>query len=226
MAQSFTLHQIGTVHSEYEKKYHAPRQPRVDDRLGVATIQLEAHQNFEQALKDLDGFEHLWIISLMHQTEGWKPLVLPPRSDKKRGVFATRSPHRPNPVAISVVELVRIRGLEIDVLGCDLLHGTPVLDIKPYLPYADSVPKSAAGWVDELSNADFEVAGLHLVPAEVRNHVQRVLATSPFPHPYKRIRLNAAGELELGVQELRVCFVVSEQQVQILRCYNNSTQQH
>jgi tRNA (adenine37-N6)-methyltransferase len=119
-----------------------------------ATIELLPGRNFEQALKDLAGFERIWVIAWLHLNENWQPTVIPPRGPKvRRGLFATRSPHRPNPIAISALKLVRIEGLTLHVHGIDLLDGTPVLDIKPYVPYADAFPDAREGWLEEIGEA-------------------------------------------------------------------------
>lgn len=147
---------IGHVHSPYKERFGTPRQPPVteqtlDDRAQEATIELVPGRNFEQALKDLDGFEYIWVLAWLHLNEGWNPQVIPPRGPKiKRGLFATRAPHRPNPIALSALRLIGIEGRTLKVRGIDLLDGTPVLDIKPYVPYSDAFPHARAGWLEGL----------------------------------------------------------------------------
>ncbi len=127
----------------------APRQAVFADNEGV--VELLPGCNYEQALKDLSGFERVWLIFLFHRNTGWKPMVQPPHgSSRKRGVFATRSPHRPNPIGISAVELIKIEGRKLFIRNFDLLDGTPILDIKPYIPAADAFPEAKAGWRDEM----------------------------------------------------------------------------
>ena len=106
------------------------------------------------ALRDLDGFDRVWLITHLHLNPSWGPLVRPPRGGVRRGVLATRSPHHPNPIGLSAVHLDRIEGAVLHIRGLDLIDGTPVLDIKPYVPYCDAFPQSAAGWVDELDAAE------------------------------------------------------------------------
>ncbi|MBS1972691.1 MAG: tRNA (N6-threonylcarbamoyladenosine(37)-N6)-methyltransferase TrmO [Bdellovibrionales bacterium] len=139
---------IGTYHSDAKAPYEAARQP-LDRIATIGEIRLQPGQQFEQALEDLEGIERLWLIYVFHHnTTHWKPKVLPPRgSDKKVGVFATRAPYRPNPIGMSCVKLLKIDGLKIYVEGADLLDGSPILDIKPYLPYADAFPESKTGWL-------------------------------------------------------------------------------
>ena len=106
-----------------------------------------------EAFHDLVGFERIWLIFQFDRSEGWKAQVRPPRGGGKRGVLATRSPHRPNAIGLSAVELVAVEASGLRVRGMDLLDGTPILDIKPYVPYADAFPESAAGWIDEIDAA-------------------------------------------------------------------------
>lgn len=139
---------IGIYHSDAKAPYEAARQP-LDRITTIGEIRLTPGQQFEQALEDLEGIERLWLIYVFHHnTNHWKPKVLPPRgSDKKVGVFATRAPYRPNPIGMSCVKLLKVDGLKIYVEGADLLDGSPILDIKPYLPYADAFPDSKTGWL-------------------------------------------------------------------------------
>lgn len=139
---------IGYYSSDAKAPYEAARQP-LDRIATVGEIQLTSGQHYEQALEDLEGMERLWLVYVFHHnTTHWKPKVLPPRgSDKKIGVFATRAPYRPNPIGISCVKLLKVEGLRLLVEGADLLDGTPILDIKPYLPYADAFPEAKTGWL-------------------------------------------------------------------------------
>jgi tRNA (adenine37-N6)-methyltransferase len=151
--------------------------------------------------------------------------VLPPRSDRKRGVFATRSPHRPNPIGMSAVRLVRVERLVVHVRDLDLLDGTPVLDLKPYIPYADAFPDARAGWLDAPSaprdprpawavrfseRAEAELTWLARagLPLDLRTRITETLALGPQPHPYRRIKKLADGALLLAVKEWRASFVV------------------
>ena len=116
----------------------------------TGVVELFPGKNYEQALIELDGFTHLWILFAFHLNAHWKPMVSPPRHRKRKvGVFASRAPYRPNPIGLSCVELLEIRGLSVYVRGHDLLDDTPVLDIKPYLRYADCHPEAGNGWLDE-----------------------------------------------------------------------------
>lgn len=150
----FTYRPIGILRSPYARRIDAPHQSTVVEgtesgEFVLATLELQDWLD-ETVIQDLDGFERLWLIFAFHRSEGWKNTVKPPRGGPKRGVLATRSPHRPNSIGLSAVELVRIEGRTLHLCGVDLLDGTPVLDIKPYVPYADAFPDAKAGWIDEL----------------------------------------------------------------------------
>ncbi len=143
---TISMQAIGRVHSPYRERFAAPRQPSLG-RPEPACIELNAGMNFEQALQDLDGFSHIWVLYWMHLNRGWNPTVMPPRGPRiRRGLFATRAPHRPNSIGLSVVRLDRIEGRRLYIREHDMLDGTPVLDIKPYLAYADAHPEAGAGW--------------------------------------------------------------------------------
>ena len=149
------LKPIGYLHCNQIYNYDAPRQAVLaNNNKGV--IILEKNCNYEQALSDLDGFDKIWIIYQFHQNSGWKPKTLPPRSIDgiKKGLFSTRSPYRPNPIGLSCVDLVKIDGYKIYIENFDLLDKTPILDIKPYIPYCDSFPDSSTGWLDEIKQSD------------------------------------------------------------------------
>lgn len=150
----FTYRPIGLLRSPYSRRIDAPHQSTVvagTETGGFATATLELQDWLdEKAIQDLSGFEMLWLIFAFHLSEGWKSSVKPPRGGPKRGVLATRSPHRPNSIGLSAVQLVKVEGKTLHLRGVDLLDGTPVLDIKPYVPYADAFPDSKAGWIDEM----------------------------------------------------------------------------
>ena len=150
--ETFQFRPIGRVRSPYANRIDAPHQPTVvaGTETGEAA---EAWLDLDEALpldalRDLEGFERIWVVFAFHRSEGWTPLVRPPRGRGKRGVFATRSPHRPNAIGLSCVELAAVEGRRLTLRGVDLLDGTPVLDIKPYVPYADAFPEARAGWID------------------------------------------------------------------------------
>jgi tRNA (adenine37-N6)-methyltransferase len=141
---------IGVVRTQQRVHHEAPRQSGLG-RGGSGTI--EIRQGLQNGLVDLAGFSHIWVLTWLHFARGSRLLVMPPRDRKKRGVFATRAPQRPNPIGLSCVRLVRIEKRLLHIDDHDLLDGTPVLDVKPYLPYCDSVPDAAIGYVDKLDPA-------------------------------------------------------------------------
>jgi tRNA (adenine37-N6)-methyltransferase len=157
MIDEIVIKPIGFVHSERVHRYETPRQGVLAGK-DISVIRLNSNHNFEQALKDLEGFERLWVIYWFHLNNNWKPMVTPPRHTRSKvGVFATRAPHRPNRIGMSCVKLESIKGLEIFISESDILNGSPVLDIKPYLPYSDSFPGVSTGWVKNGLENIFEV---------------------------------------------------------------------
>ncbi len=143
---------IGIVRSPYKQRHGTPRQPgATSDREHAAdsTIELFAHRVAPEALEDLDRFSHAWVMSWFHLNgPRRRPMVRPPRGGPKRGVFATRSPHRPVPLGLSVVEVLSVERNIVRVRGLDLLDGTPVVDLKPYLVEVEAVPHASRGWLD------------------------------------------------------------------------------
>ena len=155
--EPFTCHPIAFVRSPYAQRIDAPHQSTVvagteTGTAAEATIEFVAAFP-EAAFRDLAGFQRIWLVFVFHRSEGWKPQVKPPRGGPKRGVLATRSPHRPNAIGLSAVELLAVEERSLRVRGVDLLDGTPILDIKPYVPYADAFPDSRAGWIDDVDAA-------------------------------------------------------------------------
>ncbi len=219
--RALILTPIGVFHSREKEKYEVPRQPGLyQGSSGI--IRLERNQNFEQALEDLDGFARIWVVFSFHFNTGWKPKVRTPRGTLKRGVFATRSPHRPNSIGLSCVELIAVDGLDLIVGSHDLLDGTPILDIKPYLPYSDSFPDSVAGWVDDLSKEKkYEVAWSERAlnqaafikengGPDLMSATACTLELTPVPHPSRRIREIGEGMWELGYKTWRLHFFLEE----------------
>ena len=143
---SFTVHPIGVVHSPFTEQANTPIQPAYADG---AEGMLEVFEEYAGALQDLIGFERIWVISLFHRAHRFRPLVVPYRDNRERGLFATRAPSRPNPIGLSVLRLLAVEGSEVRVADIDILDGTPLLDIKPYVPRVDAHPGSRAGWLDD-----------------------------------------------------------------------------
>lgn len=150
---------IGTFFGDAVYKYDAPRQGRLFAG-HPGKIVLNGNCNFEMALRDLDGFERIWVLFQFHKNEGWRPTTrppVPPKGKDRVGTFASRSPYRPNPIGLSCVRLLKVEGLTLYVDESDLLDGTPVLDIKPYIPMADAFPNAKAGWVEEQDGEKWNV---------------------------------------------------------------------
>jgi tRNA-Thr(GGU) m(6)t(6)A37 methyltransferase TsaA len=144
------LNPIGVVRSEYRERYGTPRQSTVGEPRR-SFIELFTDRVPAQALSGMEGIEYIWVIAWLHLNKNWNPTVMPPRGPRvRRGVLSTRAPHRPNQLGLSATRLIAVRGSVLEVEGLDLLDMTPVLDIKPYIPYADAHPNASAGWVDDL----------------------------------------------------------------------------
>jgi tRNA (adenine37-N6)-methyltransferase len=218
---SITFTPIGIIHTPYRKTYDAPRQPGIDDRREHCTVVLNQGPTIDQALSDLEGFERIWLLYVFDRVTSWKPKVLPPRSDVKRGVFATRSPHRPNPIGMSVVTLLDINGRMLTIGPTDILDGTPLLDVKPYVASIDSFPDSRSGWVDLAPGPSFTVVW-DVPPADhaLARHVERVLSFDPAPHPYRRTRLLEGGLGEIAFTTWRCRYVVSNRTVRIVEVFS------
>jgi tRNA-Thr(GGU) m(6)t(6)A37 methyltransferase TsaA len=159
MSGSFALQAIGRVRSPYERRFGTPQQASAIDSDLDAQIELDPERIPPEAVRDLEGIERIWLISYLDRSGTWGALVKPPRGPRvRRSLFAPRSPDRPNPLGLSAVRLIRIEGLTLHVRGVDLLDGTPILDIKPYIPYADAFPDSRAGWIDEIPAGELQYA--------------------------------------------------------------------
>ncbi len=171
------LQAIAYVRSPYARRIDAPHQPTVIEGTETgarAEAVIEFVADFPAAaFRDLQGFERIWLIFAFHRSEGWKAEVKPPRGGGKRSVLATRSPHRPNAIGLSAVDLLGIEDHALRVRGLDLLDGTPILDIKPYVPYADAFPDSRAGWIDSIDAAQ----GQHSAPGPRRPRAKQPSGT-------------------------------------------------
>jgi tRNA-Thr(GGU) m(6)t(6)A37 methyltransferase TsaA len=151
-----TLRPIGVIRSPHRVPAGTPIQPCYA-RQATGTVILD--DDLEPALVDLEGFERIWLCTWFDRAGPYRPLVIPYRDTREHGLFATRSPCRPNPLGLSVVHLLSRDGNVLNVAGLDILDGTPLLDIKPYIPEFDAHPGSKAGWLDE-GRADRRVADM------------------------------------------------------------------
>ncbi|AKH62672.1 MULTISPECIES: tRNA (N6-threonylcarbamoyladenosine(37)-N6)-methyltransferase TrmO [Photorhabdus] len=198
----FNFTQIGVIHSPYKEKFAVPRQPGLIEDGGGQLVLLPPY-NQPDAVRGLEQFSHLWVIFIFHQTMdgGWKPMVRPPRlgGNAKMGVFATRSTFRPNPIGMSLIELKGIEyrksSVTLELGSLDLVDGTPVIDIKPYLPFAECQPHAVAGFAQEAPSAGMEVIFLPAAEQQLisvqgtypdlRRFISQVLAQDPRP-AYRR----------------------------------------
>ncbi len=227
------LEPIGIVRTSLVTKVEAARQPRAAQG-APARIELFPGRNFEHALEDLARWKLIWVVFWFHHNPGWRPKVLPPRSTSgRKGVFSTRSPHRPNPIGLSVVRLEKVEGLNIHVLDADMLDGTPVLDLKPYVAYTDSHPEAGNGWLDDAEGSQpadpvsaYAVTFTALAAEQanwietrtgltIEERIRSTLALGPEPHPYRRIRRLEDG-MQLAVKEWRVRFSVEGREVSVI----------
>lgn len=139
------IRRIGVIHSPFTEPRGTPIQPTFAAG-GLGRVALDAP--YVEALADVEGFDRLWLLYWLDRATPWKPRVTPYRDTVERGLFATRAPSRPNPIGLSVVRLRERRGAELLVADLDILDGTPLLDIKPYVPSFDAWPDAGAGWLD------------------------------------------------------------------------------
>ncbi|MFC3032036.1 tRNA (N6-threonylcarbamoyladenosine(37)-N6)-methyltransferase TrmO [Pseudoalteromonas fenneropenaei] len=194
---AYQLHPIGYIRSPYKQKFAIPRQPRL---VPDAKARLEFCQEFcrPDFVRGIEDFSHLWLLFRFHETadKGYSALVRPPRlgGNERKGVFATRATFRPNGIGMSAVKLEGVEykqgKLALLLSGIDLLDGTPILDIKPYLPYSDSLPDASAGFADTRPETEMTVSfseqaeqQLHALPQyeQMKNFISQVLKQDPRP---------------------------------------------
>ena len=199
-----TLKTIATIHTPYESKFGVPRQSGVVTQL-ESRIVFEPEFRNKDALRGIEGYDYLWLIWSFSEAirTDWSPTVRPPRlgGNVRRGVFATRSPYRPNALGLSCVELAGVENGELIVRGADLLDGTPIFDIKPYLPYVDAYPDARGGFTDTTKEYALQVvcpdALLCKVPENKRAALSGVLKNDPRPayqHDPERVYTLDFGE--------------------------------
>lgn len=219
---TFAFKPIGYVQCAQKYRYEAPRQAVFAENEGI--IRLNPDNNFEQALRDLTGFDRLWVIYCFHLNRDWKPLVRPPVAGHKAkiSVFATRSPHRPNPIGLSCVELVKVDGLEVHIRNFDMLDNTPVLDLKPYIPAADAFPEARTGWLENAAAEHYEIAFTQPASAkadwifnayglDLKKFCEVQLAHDPLNESRKRISPGgASGEFIIACRTWRILFKLDE----------------
>ena len=229
----YNFNSIGIVHSCYKEKFGIPRQPALVD--SPATIEIESDYSNDDAFRELENFSHIWVIFVFHgiantngtAKENWKSTVRPPRlgGNKRIGVFASRSMFRPNPIGLSVVELKSIerKGNKIilNITGGDFLDSTPVIDIKPYLPYADSIDAAKAGYaiekpqiklhVDFSDAANVEVENAENTYPKLKRIIEEILQLDPRP-AYQREK-KIKNEFAIKLYEYDVKWKVESERV-------------
>ncbi len=192
MEDELTLKKIAVIHTDFPEKFGIPRQSGLAAEEG--RIVFEPEYRNPDALKGIEGYSHLWLIWGFSKVpdKGWQPTVRPPRlgGNRRMGVFATRSPFRPNPVGLSLVELASIeetenQGVVIRVRGVDMLDRTPVYDIKPYLPYVEAKENAAGGFAgrvkDENLQVEIQEKWMEKIPADKREILTELLRQDPRP---------------------------------------------
>ncbi len=226
------MNPIATFHCDKKSPLEAARQGSIDLFGLPGEIRFLTGCQFELALENIEGFSHLWLLYHFHRNTEWKPKVLPPRgSDKKIGLFATRSPYRPNPIGLSCVELIKKEGLSLWVQNFDLLDQTPIWDIKPYLAYADSFPNASLGWLENISAEEYRVQfsptaqeqleflknqGL----SQLENVIHNQLSFEPFNAQKKRVKVFSESCGVLAYRTWRVQFTVKDNEIQISHLFS------
>ncbi|GAD30650.1 conserved protein [Photobacterium leiognathi lrivu.4.1] len=224
---SYSIDPIGIIHSPYKEKFAVPRQPGLVPSARSEII-LQGDANSLEAVRGLEQFSHLWLLFLFDQNleAGWRPTVRPPRlgGNERIGVFASRATFRPNGIGMSAVELKGVRhengNVIIELGGVDLVDGTPIVDIKPYIPYSDSLPQAQGGFASsapDLMPVCFSETALNQLPAKNKAYYQtvisEVLAQDPRP-AYKKGKPDLK-QYAVHLFDFNVHFSVTEQQITV-----------
>ncbi|WP_305420858.1 tRNA (N6-threonylcarbamoyladenosine(37)-N6)-methyltransferase TrmO [Photobacterium leiognathi] len=224
---SYSIDPIGIIHSPYKEKFAVPRQPGLVPSARSEII-LQGDANSLEAVRGIEQFSHLWLLFLFDQNleAGWRPTVRPPRlgGNERIGVFASRATFRPNGIGMSAVELKGVRhengNVIIELGGVDLVDGTPVVDIKPYIPYSDSLPQAQGGFASsapDLMPVCFSETALNQLPVKNKAYYQtvisEVLAQDPRP-AYKKGKPDPK-QYAVHLFDFNVHFSVTEQQITV-----------
>ena len=232
MSDELTIQPIGFIRNGKSLKFNARHQPD-ESQAETNILELIKGDKYQKALLDLEGFDRIWLIWWFHRNKDWRPQVLPPRGPaKRRGVFSTRSPHRPNPLGITPVQLLGIKKNQLLLGPCDLVEGTPIFDIKPYIPAYDSFPDSKAGWLQEIDDAQSSppvyqiiysaLAEEHLAwlrkvwDIDFTERLEEILSRDPSPHRTRRIRSRHGNLFDIGCGAWYAVFEIKEQVITIL----------
>ena len=224
--EQLTMHIIANIHSDFPTKFGIPRQSGLVEEL-TAKIVFTPDYRAPEAVRGLEDFSHIWLIWQFSKAvrENWSPTVRPPRlgGNTRMGVFATRSPFRPNAIGLSCVRLLKVEpntpeGPVLTVAGADLMDGTPILDIKPYIPYADCQPEATGGFTDTagdfLLKVEFPPELLEMVPEDRREALIGVLRHDPRPS-YQR---NAERVYGMEFAGVNVRFKVAGDTLLVVDC--------
>ncbi|WP_341658820.1 tRNA (N6-threonylcarbamoyladenosine(37)-N6)-methyltransferase TrmO [Vibrio sp.] len=224
----YSVEPIGFIESPYKEKFAVPRQPRLVTE-ARSRVRLINAANTPEAVRELDQFSHLWLLFLFDQNleAGWKPTVRPPRlgGNQRVGVFASRSTYRPNGIGMSAVEMKGIdqvgEQVYLDLGNVDLVDGTPIIDIKPYIPYSDSIESAHGGYAEaapvtlavSFSPAATEQLTKHRDTQHVKTVIEQVLAQDPRP-AYKKGKQDSK-EYAVNLFDLNVKFSISDNLVTV-----------
>ena len=211
-----TLKVIAYARNGHTDKFGIPRQSRENSPI-LTRIVFEPEFSMPEALRGIEGYSHLWLLWGFSEVDSWSPTVRPPRlgGNKRMGVFATRSPFRPNPIGLSSVKLIRVENGELIVSGADVLDGTPIYDIKPYLSFSDSHPEAKNGFAEETKDYELEIVWSNLpITDQEKADLEYILRQDPRPgyqdNPERVYKMDYAG--------LRVSFRVEGLKVFVLNC--------
>jgi tRNA-Thr(GGU) m(6)t(6)A37 methyltransferase TsaA len=217
------------VVSPFHEKMTAPRQGAL--ALGIESqIHIADDSRLLHALEGIEQWSHLWVLFWFDRDPHFSPKVQPPRSALRRGVLATRSPHRPNPIGLTAARLLSRSSRVLCFEGLDLLDGTPILDLKPYVPYADCIDGASNGWLESEQSSkrcELEYSTLCLSQIEflearqihVKAALERIFEAGAHAHPSRRIRREGARGV-LAIKDFRVTFVVDGNRVRLLRLHS------
>jgi tRNA-Thr(GGU) m(6)t(6)A37 methyltransferase TsaA len=199
------LKEIGVIHSCFKQKFGTPRQSGLSKN-SYGNIEIFKEFSQIEIIRGLESFSHIWVLFYFHEVKGWHPTIRPPRLGGKEriGVFASRSPHRPNPIGLSVLEITEIKKkngkIFIDVRGLDILDKTPLFDIKPYIPSVDSVARAKSGWTNEkfpkIENIKFSID----FPENESNFIKEIISLDP--RPAHQREKNKDYKFKLGTKDI------------------------
>jgi tRNA-Thr(GGU) m(6)t(6)A37 methyltransferase TsaA len=236
---SYNISPIAYFNGNSIQNFEAPRQASLSQEED-SYIELTDLVGLE-SIKDLGEFSHIWLIYIFHKNQKWKNLVLPPRGKQKRGVFATRSNYRPNFIGMSCVELRKVDGNIIYIGGSDLLDGTPIVDIKPYLGYSDSFPDAQLGWTADIqkfkvlfeSDLDDQIEKCHglmdqlnIKKVDFKNILEQQLSYEPTDSQRKRVK-KVEKFFEFAIRTYRFLFSVDwdSSRIFVLKMYSGYTKE-